>query len=56
MQITQLVEYKEHADRCRLLAFLTTNAELKVTLEDMARVWEKLAKERERDLDEPELA
>jgi hypothetical protein len=56
MPITPLVEYKQHADRCRLLAFLTTNAEHKATLEDMARVWEKFAKERERDLDEPEAA
>jgi len=54
MPITPLVEYKQHADRCRLLAFLATNTEHKATLENMARVWEKLAKER--DLDEPEPA
>ncbi len=53
MPITPFAEYKRHADECRLLAFLTTKAEQKNMLEDMARVWEKAAKEYERDF-EPE--
>ena len=44
MPITPFADYKQHADECRLLAFLTTKAEQKAMLEDMARVWEKLAK------------
>jgi hypothetical protein len=53
MPITRFAEYQQHADECRLLAFLTTKAKQKAMLEDMARVWEKAAKEYERDL-EPE--
>jgi hypothetical protein len=49
MPITPFAEYKHHADECRLLAFLTTKAEQKTMLENMARVWEKAAKEYERD-------
>ena len=52
MPITPFAEYQQHADECRLLAFLTTKAGQKVMLENMARVWEKAAKERARS--EPE--
>jgi hypothetical protein len=38
MPITPFAEYKQHADKCRLLAFLTTKTEQKTMLEDMARV------------------
>ena len=50
MPITPLTEYKQHAGGCRLLAFLTTNAKHKTTLEGLAQSWEKLAKAHERDL------
>lgn len=50
MPMTPFTEYKQHADECRLLAFLATKADHRATLEELARSWEKLAKAHERDL------
>jgi hypothetical protein len=44
-------EYQQHAKHCRALAArTTTRPEDKVTLEEMAEEWEKVAALRERDL------
>jgi hypothetical protein len=45
-------EYKRHAKDCRALAALVTRPEDKVTLEEIAKAWEKVAAFRERDLHE----
>jgi hypothetical protein len=46
----KLSEYKEHADECRRLAEQSRIPEHKMRLEEMAQVWEMLAKEREKQL------
>ena len=38
--------YEQYADDCRQLAKQTKNAEQKKRLEEMADVWERLARER----------
>ena len=45
-------EYKQNAKHCRALAALVTRPEDKVTLEEMAEEWEKVAALPERDLHE----
>jgi hypothetical protein len=45
-------EYKQHAKHCRAMAALMTRPEDKVTLEEVAKAWEKVAVLRERDLHE----
>jgi hypothetical protein len=46
-------EYQQHAKHCRALAALTTTRpEDKVTLEEIAKAWEKVAALREHDLHE----
>jgi len=45
-------EYKQHAKYCRALAALMTRPQDKLTLEEIARAWEKVATLRERDLHE----
>ena len=49
-------EYKLNAKHCRALASLVTRTEDKVTLEEIAKAWEKVAAFRERDLHEPGIA
>jgi hypothetical protein len=48
----KLEEYKQNAKQCRALAALATRPEDKVTLEEIAEEWEKVAALRERDLHE----
>ena len=49
----KIEEYQQHAKHCRALAALTTTRpEDKVTLEEIAKAWEKVAALRERDLHE----
>ena len=49
----KIEEYQQHAKRCRALAArTTTRPEDKVTLEKIAKAWEKVAALRERDLHE----
>jgi hypothetical protein len=49
-------EYRSYAEYCRVLAKQTDKPEYKELLEEMAQMWEKLAKQRERDLEpEPDL-
>jgi hypothetical protein len=48
----KLEEYKKHAKDCRALAALVTRPEDKLTLEEIAEEWEKVAALRERDLHE----
>jgi hypothetical protein len=48
-----VVEYQHNADECRVLARQMTKPEDKTVLEQMAQMWEKLAKQREREV-EPE--
>jgi hypothetical protein len=49
-------EYRAYAEYCRLLAMQTGKTEYKKVLEEMAQMWERLAKEHERDLEpEPDL-
>jgi len=48
----KLEEYKKHAKDCRALAAKVTRPEDKVTLEEIAKAWEKVAGLRERDLHE----
>ena len=43
-------EYKQNAKQCRALAALVTRPEDKVTLEEIAKTWEKVAAFRDRDL------
>ena len=43
-------EYKQNAKHCRALASLVTRTEDKVTLEEIAKAWEKVAVFRARDL------
>ena len=45
-------EYKQNAKQCRALAALVTRPEDKVTLEEIAKAWEKVAALRESDLHE----
>jgi hypothetical protein len=47
-------EYKQNTKHCRALASLVTRPEDKITLEEIAKVWEKVAALRERDLYEPD--
>ena len=44
--------YKQNAKQCRALAALVTRPEDKVTLEEIAGEWEKVAALHERDLHE----
>ena len=46
----KLEEYKKHAKDCRALAAKVTRPEDKITLEELAEEWEKVAERRERDL------
>ena len=48
----RLEEYKKHAKDCRSLAAKVTRPEDKVTLEEIAKAWEKVAALREDDLHE----
>ena len=48
----RLDEYKQHAKYCRALAALMTRPDDKLTLEEIAKAWEKVAALRERDLHE----
>ena len=49
----KLEEYKQHAKHCRALAARTTTLpEDKLTLEEIANAWEKVAALREHDLHE----
>ena len=45
-------EYKQNAKHCRALVALVTRPEDKVTLEEIAKAWEKVAALHERDLHE----
>ena len=47
-------EFRTYGEYCRLLARQADKPEYKKVLEEMAQMWEKLAKHRERDL-APEL-
>ena len=48
----RLDEYKQHAKDCRALAAKATRPDDKLTLEEIAKAWEKVATLRERDLHE----
>jgi hypothetical protein len=48
----RLDEYKQHAKDCRALAAKVTQPDDKLTLEEIAKAWEKVAALRERDLHE----
>jgi len=48
----KLEEYEKHAKDCRALAAKVTRREDKVTLEEIAKAWEKVAALREHDLHE----
>ena len=48
----KLEEYKKHAKDCRALAAEVTRPEDKLTLEEIAKAWEKVAALREGDLHE----
>jgi hypothetical protein len=43
-------EYRNNAEECRKLAKLMSRPDDRKTLEQMALTWEKLAKDREREL------
>jgi hypothetical protein len=49
-----VAEYRTNADECRKLAKLMPKPDDRETLERMAQTWEKLAKDHERDLEEPD--
>jgi len=42
----KVTEYEQHAAECRKMAAGMKNAQLKRQLEDMAEVWDRLARER----------
>ena len=48
----KLEEYKKHAKDCRALAAKVTQPDDKLTLEEIAKAWEKVAALREDDLRE----
>ena len=48
----KLEEYEKHAKDCRALAAEVTRPEDKLTLEEIAKAWEKVAALREHDLHE----
>jgi len=48
--VRRVDEYKRHAEHCRALAVRMTRPEDKVTLEEIAKAWEKVAALRESDL------
>jgi len=50
--VRRVDEYKRHAEHCRALAMQMTRPEDKVTLQEIAKVWEKVAALRESDLHE----
>jgi len=41
-----VLEYEQHAAECRQQAAQTNNPQLKKQLEDMAEVWDRLARKR----------
>ena len=45
----RLDEYKQHAKDCRALAAKVTQPDDKLTLEEIAKAWEKVAALHERD-------
>ena len=47
-----VIEYRANAEECRKLAKLMAKLEDKQTLENLAQAWEKLAKQRESDLEQ----
>jgi hypothetical protein len=51
--VKNLSRYEQYADDCRQLAKQTQNAEQKKRLEEMAEVWERLARERRQGIVEP---
>jgi len=46
----KVLEYYRHAKECRDIARFTSSSDYKTTLEDMAKLWENLAKGREKRL------
>jgi hypothetical protein len=50
----RLVEYKQHAKECRILAAQIARPEDKMALEELARAWDKVAALRECDLEGPD--
>jgi hypothetical protein len=42
----KVTEYEQHAAECRKVAAGMKNAQLKKQLEDMAEVWDRLARQR----------
>jgi hypothetical protein len=44
--VEKVSRYEQYADDCRQLANQTKNTEQKKRLEEMAEVWERLARER----------
>jgi hypothetical protein len=50
----KVLEYEQHAAACRQLAAQTKNCQAKKQLEDMASVWERLARLRRQGVIEGE--
>ena len=50
----KVLEYEQHAAECREMAAQMRNPRYKKQLEDMAEVWERLARERRRGIVENE--
>jgi hypothetical protein len=46
-----VAQYTKHAEDCRKLAKRTPNPEDRRALEDMARLWERLAEDRRRSVE-----
>jgi hypothetical protein len=49
-QMKLVAQYRQFAEECRKLAFTIEKREGKQTLQSMARAWERVANERERQL------
>ena len=50
----RVTEYKQHAKDCRARAASSVRSDDKVVLEKIAKIWDKIAALRERDLEEPD--
>jgi hypothetical protein len=51
----KVLEYEQHAAECRQMAAQMINQQLKKQLEDMADVWDRLARERRQGIVENNL-
>jgi hypothetical protein len=50
----RVAEYEQHAKDCRTLAASSVRSDDKVVFEEIAKIWDRIAALRARDLEEPD--